>query len=138
MKKSETVAMLRDAFLAGKDAEAIEKFDAKDLEKQYISVMNWKRRQKLLKEGAQKAESTIADVVNNIKKAHKNLHGLADLSEKDKNKLYAAVKDFTDAVENFDKMKKQQKITDLENEQNKLEQMKNDLARKIEELRQQL
>lgn len=132
MKKSETVAMLRDAFLAGKDVEAIKKFDAKDLEKQYIAVMNWKRRQNLT------TNTSVKDVINLLKKAHKSLAGLEALSPKDSQKLHAAIDDFKSSMENFEKLKKQQLINQLKSEKERLLSKGQSLDKKIEALQQEL
>ena len=100
MKKSETVALYRDAFLAVKDEDAIQKFAEKELEKQYIAIMNWKRKQKA-SAGMSALSSTVKDVLSHIKEAHKSLQKLETLSPKDSEKLHMAIEDFRQSINDF-------------------------------------
>ena len=137
MKKSETVALHRDAYLLGKDEEAIKRFNEKELEKQYIAIMNWKRKQNAAA-GVSALSSTVKDVLAHLKEAHKSLQKLETLSPKDSEKLHNAVEDFKQSIIDFEKIKKQQLIQELKSKKDKLYSEGQDLERKIEALQQEL
>lgn len=67
MNKSESVAKYSREFLKGKSEEAIAKFNAKSIDKQYASIMTWRhneRRKKLM----QSSGATVAKTIHNAMK----------------------------------------------------------------------
>lgn len=69
MKKTETIALYRDAFLEGKDEETRRKFDEKDINKQYSSIIAWRRRRNISSDDDEQPSAALA--LELLKKAKK-------------------------------------------------------------------
>lgn len=119
MRKVDTVALYREAFLEGKDNEAREKFDAKDLDRQYIAIMNWKRRQKALAEvnDANSAASLIAS----LKGIKKSIATLPEISSKEADKIISTLNAIGDDVKNFEAIRKSRRLAELKSQRFSLE-----------------
>lgn len=138
-KKEDTIAQLKDEFLAGKSEEYREKFNQKTTEQQYVAIMNWKRSLKKLGEATgDLAKATVTNVLNQLKEAHKSLTQLTVLSPKDAAKVQSLVDNFKDSINNFEKVKKEQQIAALKTLQNKLQKQGKNLEKKIAKLQQEL
>lgn len=136
MKKTETIALYRDAFLEGKDEETRRKFDEKDINKQYSSIIAWRRRRNISSDDDEQPSAALA--LELLKKAKKVINDLDSLSPRDSEKLWDAANEVADDVNNFDRIKKSRLIKELESEKEKLQRQGENLERKIEALKQQL
>lgn len=138
-KKSDTIAYYRDMFLEGKSEEYRNKFDQKNESQQYSAIMNWKKNAKNLGQATgELAKVTLANVVAHLKNAHKSLANLSTLSPKESVKLQNLLDSFRDTIDNFDRVKKQQLIAELQSQKDRLQKDSEFLSRKIEELQGQL
>lgn len=138
-RKEDTIAQLRDEFLSGKSEDYREKFNKKTTEQQYVAIMNWKRSLKKLGDATgDLAKATIANVLNQLKEAHKSLTQLTVLSPKDAAKVHSLVDNFKGTIDNFEKVKKEQQIAALKTLQNKLKKQGANLEKKIAKLQQEL
>lgn len=137
--KSETIAEYRDEFLAGKSEEYKNKFDQKNENQQYVAIANWKRNAKNLVDSTKDlATVTAGTVVSYLKDAHKNLKKMATLTPKEAQKMQDLLDQFRTAIDNFDRMKKEQLLQTLKAEKEKIEKQGSDLDRKIADLQNEL
>ena len=139
LKKEETIAKFKDEFLALKNEAYREKFETKNKEQQYIAIMNWKRNAKKLAESSgELAKVTVANVLGQLKEAHRNLTQLQMVGPKEAAKIQAVLDSVKDTINNFDKLKKQQEIKALKTLKNRLKRQGENLDKKIASLQQQL
>lgn len=139
LKKEDTIAKFKDEFLAGKNDFYREKFNQKTTEQQYVAIMNWKRSLKKLGNATgDLAKATFANVVNQLKEAHKSLTQLTALTPKDAAKVQSLIDNFKGTIDNFEKVKKEQQIAALKTLQNKLQKQGKNLEKKIAKLQQEL
>lgn len=118
MKKSETIALYRDAFLEGKDEIDRRKFEEKTEDKQYAAIMAWKRR-KSLSESA--VDNSAAGIIDVLKKARKNILSIQNLSAKDSEKIAKLAEALADDVKNFDLIKKGRRLRELKSQRSSLD-----------------
>ncbi len=128
MKREDTIAMYREDFLKGKTEAQCKKFDEKDINKQYGSIMAWKRREGLSKSRPRKAPMSSASILDELKRVKKNIPAL-DLSEKDIEKTLAILASIQEDLKNFEDTKKAQRLRDLKSKRSSLD-------REIQELEQ--
>lgn len=137
--KNEIVDELRDEFLSTKSEDYKNKFNEKNLNQQYAAIANWKRNAKNLGMATKDlAKVTASTVVSYLKDAHKKLTKLENLSPKEAQKIMAVLDNVRSAIDNFDRIKKQQLLNSLKSEKEKLMKQGSDLDRQIEELQNQL
>lgn len=113
MKKSETIALYREEFLKGKDEIDRRQFNEKSEERQYSSIMAWKRRREI---AASKSEKGLPQIVNAIKDALKILPELPELPAKEAEKLLSLVRNLENDIENFEAIKKGQLLKKLKSQ----------------------
>lgn len=136
---SETIAENRDAFLEGKSEEYRNKFDQKNQHQQYVAISNWLRNARNLGSATKDlAKVTANTVMGYLKEAHKKLVKLENLSPKEASKIQSLLDNVKGAIDNFDRIKKQQLIDSLQSEKAKLQKQGDNIDRQIEELRNQL
>ena len=114
MKKTETIALYLDDYFNGKSNE----------EKQSL--------------GAASNPSSVATILEALKKVKRAIPALDTLSPKDADKIRTALNEIYNDVDNFDKIKKGHLLRKLESEKEKIERQTENLQRKIEALRQEL
>lgn len=137
--KSETIAEYRNEFLAEKSEDYRNQFDQKNENQQYAAINHWLRSAKNLG-GATKnlAKVTAATVISYLKDAHKKLEKLDNLSPKEAQKIQDLLDKVKGAINDFDRIKKQQLIEVLKSEKKKLAKQNEDLDRQIQKLQNQL
>lgn len=118
MKKSETIALYRDAYLEGKDEIDRRSFDEKDEARQYAAIMSWRRRQELAAAGK---EASPSFVLETVKKARKLLLALNELVPKDRERLSAATAELKDDIDNFELILKGRRLRELRNQRSSLD-----------------
>lgn len=118
MKKSETIALYRDAYLEGKDEIDRRNFEEKDEARQYAAIMSWRRRQELATTGK---EASPAVVLDTIKKARKLLLALTELAPKDRERLSGATAELKEDIDNFDFILKGRRLRELRNQRSSLD-----------------
>lgn len=136
MKKTETIALYIDEFLNGKSDEDRQQFYEKPVDKQYSTIMAWKRRRDL--SGNNANVSSVAAMTETLRKVRKAIPALDSLTPKDADRLRAALNEIYYDIDNFDKIKKGQLLRELESEKEKIVKQTENLDRKIEALRQEL
>ena len=119
MKKSDTIALYRDAYLEGKDEIDRRKFEEKPDDKKYAAIMAWKRRQTLSAEMRDKP--SVNTLVETLKKICKDIENLPELSPKDASKLQALTESITYNITNFDMIKKGQRLRMLKSQRSSLD-----------------
>lgn len=118
MKKADTIALYREAFLEGKDEIDRRRFDEKDETRQYNVIMSWKRRQGLT---AKREETSVASLIESIRKIDKIIPNLPELSEKEAAKIKSAAQSIIGNVDNFDQIKKARRLRELKSQRSSLE-----------------
>jgi len=118
MKKTETIALYRDTFLEGRDEIDRRKFDEKNVDKQYASIMAWKRRKELANTTNKISVSSISGILKNVKKT---IVELPELQTKDAEKLVALVDAIKSEIADFEIIKKGQLLRKLRSQRNSLD-----------------
>ncbi len=118
MKKSETIAMYRDAYLEGKDEIDRRSFEEKDEARQYAAIMSWRRRQE---QAATDREASPSAVLEAVKKARKVLLALNELAPKDRERLSAATAELKADIDNFDIILKGRRLRELRSQRSSLD-----------------
>ena len=137
--KSETIADYRDQFLADKSEDYKNKFYQKNENQQYAAIAAWKRKALDLGEASKNlAKVTAANVVAHLKDAHKKLVKLETLTPREAAKIQDLLDTVKGAIDDFDRIKKQQYLAYLKAEKEKLQKQGDDLSRQIEDLQNQL
>lgn len=136
MKKTETIALYIDEYLNGKSEEERQQFYEKPVDKQYSTIMAWKRRRDLA--GSNANVSSVAAMTEALRKVKKAIPALDSLSPKDADRLRTALHEIYYDIDNFDKIKKGQLLRELESEKEKIIKQTESLDKKIEALRQEL
>ena len=98
MKREDTIKLYAEDFLKGKSDKVREAFYAKSLDKQYASIMAWKKR---VSEKGMPQTATIGDVMNPLR---------------DKSKIEESMARIREAIEDFEATKRQRAIDNLEAE----------------------
>lgn len=130
-----TVDELREDFLAGKSEDYRNAFNNKTLDQQYAAIANWKRNAKNLASASKDlAKVTASTVVSYLKEAHKKLVKLENLSPKEASKIQNLLDEVRGAIDNFDRIKKQQLIDALKAEKEKLAKQNDSIDRQLEAL----
>lgn len=113
MKREDTIKLYAENFLKGKSDKVREAFYAKSLDKQYASIMAWKKR---VSEKGMPQTATIGDVMNHLRMSNALLSRISELSTRDKAKIEEAMGKIRASIEDFEATKRQRAISDLENE----------------------
>lgn len=142
MKKSETIAFYKEAFLAGKPEDVRRKFEEKDMEKQYSSIIAWRRRQRKAapseEDKGEAALPTPADILSSLRKIKEEVPALENLPHEIREQMLGVLGEITSDVHNFDRIKKSQLLSKLENEQEEINRQRDSLQQRIDSLRQEL
>lgn len=117
MKKSETIALYKDAYLEGRDEIDRRAFYEKDETRQYAAIMSWRRRQE---QAATDREASPSGVYDLIKKARKVLLALNELAPKDKERLSVASNELKTDIDNFDIILKGRRLRELRSQRDSL------------------
>lgn len=136
--KAETIEKYRDTFLEGKSDAFIQKFNEKDELKQYISIMNWKSRNKMKNDIDTAEKNSHVEIINLLKEANKRIKNLDDLSTKDSMKIQIAIDNLKSTIDNFNRIKLQKKLQSLVSLKEANEKAVQDLNKQIVELKSQL
>lgn len=136
MKRTDTIAMYLEGFLAGKPEGTREKFLAKDINKQYASIMAWKHRQGMAAKSS--SDVTATDIANSVRSAARMIVKLETCSDADLKRINKAIEELQDQLNNFDKIKKERLLSQLENEQLRISREGDEIRRQIDELKKQL
>lgn len=120
MKRVDTIKKYRDEFLKGKSEEQIRKFDSKDLNKQYGSIMAWKRREGLSKKRTRGAETTPISILDGLRNIKRNIV-FVDLSEREIQKISGLLSSLLEDLSNFETLKMEKKLNELLSQRNDLE-----------------
>lgn len=118
MKKSETIALYKDAYLEGKDEIDRRSFEEKDEARQYAAIMSWRRRQE---QAATDREASPSGVLDAVKKARKVLLALNELSPKDRERLSAATAELKNDIDNFEIILKGRRLRELRSQRSSLD-----------------
>ncbi len=113
MKREDTIKLYAEDFLKGKSDKVREAFYAKSLDKQYASIMAWKKR---VSEKGMPQTATIGDVMNHLRMSQNLLARLNDLTPRDKSKIEEAMARIRESIEDFEATKRQRAIDNLEAE----------------------
>lgn len=122
--KQESIDELLPAYFAGRSESFKEKFYARDLEHQYMSIMAWRRRSKTPVVAPKEAGVVL---LKDLKKVRRGLELGAELSELEIKKLGRELNLIREALSNYDEIRRQREIEDLEREYEKIAQRLNSL-----------
>lgn len=124
MGKSETVAKYIDEYLKGRTPEMAEKFRNKDVDKQYFSIMQWKRKQRIESLTPKNADEIVA----NLKNVKDLINNLAELTPDDMKKINLTLDEIQVCLNDYMTKQRVRKIQELEQKQS-------EIARQLQELR---
>lgn len=131
MTRKETVAAYAEEFLKGRSEEARAKFFAKSLDKQYQSVMSFRRRQTLKNQAANAGGVAVGDVVRYLRQAHNMIQQIDVLSEKGSEKIRTELENLKETINNFEQIKTRQEIEKLEKEIESRNKLKEELQSRL-------
>jgi RNA processing factor Prp31 len=131
MKKQDTIALYREAYLEGKSDDARRKFDEKEINKQYQVIMTWKRRHGNAKADTSTSPATPAAIADTIRKMVKAVGDLPYLNEGDMHMLLEATDQLRNAIANYEINKLDRQLAELTSSrddiQNRINQLENQL-----------
>ena len=137
--KSETIAENINEFLAEKSDDYKNKFYQKSESQQYAAINHWLKSAKNLGVATKGlAKVTASTVMGYLKDAHKKLVKLETLSPKEAQKIQELLDKVKGAIDDFDRIKKQQLIEVLKSEKEKLAKQNEILDNQIRDLQNQL
>ena len=110
MGKADTVAKYIDEFLKGKSEDAKEKFRAKDLTKQYSSIMQWRSKQRR----GQQPLAPGAELASDIRSLRVKLSKAPSLTPQECRILYSEMDALRQALAVYEEEQKQRRIRELE------------------------
>lgn len=110
MGKADTVAQYIDEFLKGKSEEAQERFRAKDITKQYGSIMQW--RSKLRK--SQQPLSPGAELLADLRNAKSKISKAPNLTAQETRLIYSEIDALRHALAVYEEEQKTRRIKELE------------------------
>ncbi|MDE6421927.1 MAG: hypothetical protein K2K95_00750 [Muribaculaceae bacterium] len=117
MKKSDTIALYRDAYLEGRDEIDRRAFYEKDEARQYAAIMSWRRRQEQATTDREASPSGVYDL---IKKARKVLLALNELAPKERERLSVAANELKTDIDNFEIILKGRRLRELRSQRDSL------------------
>ncbi|MDE6792869.1 MAG: hypothetical protein K2J48_07290 [Muribaculaceae bacterium] len=144
MKKTETIALYKEAFLAGKPEDVRRKFEEKDMEKQYSSIIAWRRRQRKSsvdapeEEKMEKQPLTPTSILESLREIKNTIPTFDELPHEMREQLLSVLGEITSDIHNFDRIKKSQLLSKLESEQEEINRQRDTLQQRIDSLRQEL
>ncbi|MDE5887657.1 MAG: hypothetical protein K2H46_08735 [Muribaculaceae bacterium] len=144
MKKTETIALYKEAFLAGKPEDVRRKFEEKDVEKQYSSIIAWRRRQRKSsvdapeEEKMEKQPLTPTSILESLREIKNTIPTFDELPHEMRDQLLSVLGEITSDIHNFDRIKKSQLLSKLESEQEEINRQRDTLQQRIDSLRQEL
>lgn len=137
--REDTVALYREEMLAGKSEKFIEVFNAKDTNRQYQAVMNWRRTQrKKQTPNNEKSLYTFAYFVKIMRDAEDVIENLTVLNTKDREKALELVEFVKSKITNFEKIKKQRILDDLMKEEELINKQGDNIRKRIADLKKEL
>ena len=137
--REDTVALYREEMLAGKSEKFIEEFNAKDTNRQYQAIMNWRRTMRRNQAPHNdKLLYSFANFVKIMKEADEVIENLAALNAKDSEKALELIELVKSKIINFDKIKKQRILDDLMKEEELINKQGDNIRKKIADLKKEL
>lgn len=133
MKKEETVAALREEYLAGKSVEEREAFVNKPIEKQYSTLMTWKHRRAKSTPKAAPRKEQPKGIVEYLAAACKAVTTDADLSAETLAVIRYKVEALYDAMNSELLRRREAEIAALEQQQQAIASRLEELRGKAEE-----
>lgn len=127
MKRADTIALYKEQYLSGRDEIDRRKFEEKDEQRQYSAIMAWRNRRKAAEQRSDAAEATPASVAEMLKSAKRAVESFDELSDKDSERLIAALNELKTEITDFDLIRKTRKLKQLRAQ-------RQDLDREIERL----
>lgn len=113
MAKIDSVNKYRDEFLAGKTPAQIEKFNNKDVDRQYASIMTWRHKQRL-----NDAKSTsAADIIEHLRLTRTKISSLPLMTCDDADRIEAELESLSGFLTEWRTRRKEEEIRELENQQ---------------------
>lgn len=116
MGKSETVAKYIADYLKDKSPEVAEKFRAKDVDKQYASIMGWRRK---LRQEASTPESAEA-IVDYLKQAKVLIGNAPSITDDELKRIAEQLDMLRRYLEEYKESQRQRKIAELEQQQEEI------------------
>lgn len=110
MGKADTVAKYIDEFLKGKSEDAKEKFRAKDLSKQYSSIMQWRSKQRR----SQQPQTPGAEIASDLRALKTKLSKAQALTGQECRVIYSEIESLRQALAIYEEEQKQRRIRELE------------------------
>ncbi len=142
MKKTETIALYKESFLAGKPEEVRRRFEEKDMEKQYSSIIAWRRRQRKSTpeehEETPQPELTPTSIISTLERIKAAIPEFDNIPHEDREAMLRLTGEITSDIQNFDRIKKSQLLSRLETEQEEMNRQRESLQQRIDSLRQEL
>lgn len=112
MGKADTVARYIDEFLEGKSDEARERFLARDVNRQYSSIMQWRSKLRRSRQPVAPAVELLSD----IKALKARIAKAPHLNAQECRQLYAEIDGLRQSLAIYEEEQKQRRIRELESQ----------------------
>lgn len=137
--KEDTIALYRDELLKDKSIDYINKFNQKDIDKQYQTIANWKRSMRNNKSSINDDKRySFANFIKFIKEADKEIENLTSLAPKETEKAIEHIDLIKSKIINFEKIKKQRVLDNLIKEEELINKKSDNIRKKIADLKKEL
>ncbi len=124
MGKAETVEKYIDQYLQDKKPEAAEKFRQKDINKQYATIMGWRRKLRQLEVTPKSAD----EILSRLKQLQELIYNLSEISTEDSKRIELQI---TALRSVFEECMERQKLRTIQ----ELERQQQEIARRLQELK---
>lgn len=118
MKRIDTIKLYQDEFLAGRTEAQREAFLTKGLDKQYASIMAWKRRNEMKHEvglpGRPRISMQGGEIIATLRKINKKLETAPELVDKDILKINVEIERMSELISNNKKYAQERLVKEME------------------------
>ena len=124
MGKAETVEKYIEEYLKGRSPEMVAKFRNRDVEKQYFSIMQWKRKQRIESMTPKNAD----EIIKNLKNIKNLIYNASELTQEDVKCIDSVISEIQESLKEYLQKQRARKIQELEQQQS-------EIARQLQALR---
>lgn len=126
MKIEEVVKKYQEAYLEGKSETERQEFYKKDIKRQYGNIQAWRRRLRL-----KNMSETVdpAEIIMTLQCEVQHIKNLRDMSDKEMKKILREIENLRVVVEDFDRIRRENKLKALKKQQLELQRMISELEK---------
>lgn len=104
------MAQYIDEFLSGRTQKSKEEFRARPIEKQYASIIQWRRSRRLKDVTPRNA----ADILSSLSHTAELINNASEISDQEAQAIYSAISSLNDHVTRYMEQQRERRIRELE------------------------